>query len=171
MQTRAEARIYVKMNTQMKPTHTKTKPVYINPSDFLVLAQPSTLLEAGQPSPSRMESLASSTPASLLPQPCGISINCNIKAKNSISFRVRGKQVWCSSSSSAMNASPSDRSAKNAKEAKLWGGRFEESVTEAVERFTESVSFDKALYKQDIRGSRAHASMLAQQVLFSLSYF
>lgn len=50
------------------------------------------------------------------------------------------------------------------KEAKLWGGRFEESVTETVEKFTESISFDKALYKHDIMGSRAHASMLARQV-------
>lgn len=50
------------------------------------------------------------------------------------------------------------------KEAKLWGGRFEEGVTDAVERFTESISFDKALYKHDIMGSRAHASMLAKQV-------
>lgn len=50
------------------------------------------------------------------------------------------------------------------KEAKLWGGRFEEGVTDVVERFTESISFDKKLYKQDITGSRAHASMLAHQV-------
>ncbi|WOG98910.1 hypothetical protein DCAR_0418256 [Daucus carota subsp. sativus] len=51
------------------------------------------------------------------------------------------------------------------KETKLWGGRFEEGVTDAVERFTESISFDKALYKQDIMGSRAHATMLAHQGL------
>lgn len=56
--------------------------------------------------------------------------------------------------------------AEKAKEVKLWGGRFEESVTDAVERFTESISYDKALYKHDIMGSRAHASMLAKQVLF-----
>ncbi|KAG8370531.1 hypothetical protein BUALT_Bualt14G0126500 [Buddleja alternifolia] len=55
----------------------------------------------------------------------------------------------------------------NSKEAKLWGGRFEDSVTDAVEKFTESISFDKALYKQDIMGSRAHASMLARQGLIS----
>ncbi|PON91608.1 Argininosuccinate lyase [Trema orientale] len=54
------------------------------------------------------------------------------------------------------------------KENKLWGGRFEESVTDAVERFTESISFDKALYKHDIMGSRAHASMLAKQGLISV---
>ncbi|XP_058221258.1 argininosuccinate lyase, chloroplastic [Rhododendron vialii] len=55
------------------------------------------------------------------------------------------------------------------KEAKLWGGRFEESVTDAVERFTESISYDKQLYKHDIMGSRAHASMLAHQGLMSNS--
>lgn len=52
------------------------------------------------------------------------------------------------------------------KEAKLWGGRFEESVTDTVEKFTESISFDKELYKHDIMGSKAHATMLAQQVCF-----
>ncbi|KAH9617894.1 hypothetical protein KSS87_005509 [Heliosperma pusillum] len=59
-------------------------------------------------------------------------------------------------------------STEKGKEAKLWGGRFEESVTEIVEKFTESISFDKALYKHDIMGSRAHASMLAQQELISV---
>ncbi|KAL3615356.1 hypothetical protein CASFOL_041017 [Castilleja foliolosa] len=55
----------------------------------------------------------------------------------------------------------------SSKEAKLWGGRFEESTTPTVEKFTESISFDKALYKHDIMGSRAHASMLARQGLIS----
>ncbi|GJV42501.1 argininosuccinate lyase, chloroplastic [Tanacetum coccineum] len=56
-----------------------------------------------------------------------------------------------------------------AKEAKLWGGRFEKGVTDAVEKFTESVSFDKDLYKHDIMGSRAHAIMLNKQGLMSSS--
>lgn len=56
------------------------------------------------------------------------------------------------------------------KEVKLWGGRFEESVTEKVEKFTESISFDKVLYKQDIMGSKAHATMLAHQVTSSLKF-
>lgn len=50
------------------------------------------------------------------------------------------------------------------KEAKLWGGRFEKGVTPAVERFGQSVSYDWKLYKHDLMGSRAHASMLAKQV-------
>lgn len=34
-------------------------------------------------------------------------------------------------------------------------GRFEESVSDAVEKLTESIIFDKALYKHDIMGNRA----------------
>jgi len=45
---------------------------------------------------------------------------------------------------------------------KPWSGRFEKDTDEAVEQFTESVSFDKRLYKEDIRASIAHASMLAR---------
>ena len=50
------------------------------------------------------------------------------------------------------------------KEAKLWGGRFEKGVTPAVEKFGQSVSYDWKLYKHDLMGSRAHATMLAKQV-------
>ncbi|CAI7840493.1 unnamed protein product [Closterium sp. NIES-54] len=53
------------------------------------------------------------------------------------------------------------------KEQKLWGGRFEEAVTPAVERFGQSVSYDQKLYRFDIQGSKAHAAMLAQQGLMT----
>jgi len=43
---------------------------------------------------------------------------------------------------------------------KPWGGRFGEATDPAVERFSASVSFDKALGLYDIRGSIAHARML-----------
>jgi argininosuccinate lyase len=43
-----------------------------------------------------------------------------------------------------------------------WGGRFSEPVDAFVARFTASVDFDKRLYKQDIQGSVAHATMLAR---------
>ena len=46
--------------------------------------------------------------------------------------------------------------------AKLWAGRFTEPTDALVERFTESVSFDHRLAKHDIRGSIAHATMLAE---------
>jgi len=45
---------------------------------------------------------------------------------------------------------------------KLWGGRFAESTSALVEKFSESVSFDSRLYRQDIRGSQAHARMLGK---------
>ncbi len=43
----------------------------------------------------------------------------------------------------------------------LWSGRFEAGPAEAVREFTESVSFDRRLYRHDIAGSKAHAGMLA----------
>lgn len=43
-----------------------------------------------------------------------------------------------------------------------WGGRFSEPVDAFVARFTASVDFDKRLYKHDIQGSIAHASMLTK---------
>ena len=46
--------------------------------------------------------------------------------------------------------------------AKLWAGRFTEPTDALVERFTQSVSFDRRLAKHDIRGSIAHATMLAE---------
>jgi len=45
-------------------------------------------------------------------------------------------------------------------EDKLWGGRFSEPTDAFVEAFTASIGFDQRLYKHDIEGSRAHASML-----------
>ena len=45
---------------------------------------------------------------------------------------------------------------------KLWGGRFSRPTEKGVEEFTESVSFDRRLYKYDIAGSIAHARMLGK---------
>ena len=46
------------------------------------------------------------------------------------------------------------------KTSSLWGGRFAEATDAFVQRFTASVDFDKRLYKHDIEGSIAHATML-----------
>jgi len=46
--------------------------------------------------------------------------------------------------------------------AKLWGGRFTESTDSLVEAFSASVQFDRRLAPHDIRGSIAHATMLAR---------
>ena len=45
---------------------------------------------------------------------------------------------------------------------KTWGGRFEGDTDDRVEAFTESISFDRRLYRHDIRASQAHARMLAE---------
>ena len=44
----------------------------------------------------------------------------------------------------------------------MWGGRFEEATDQFVAEFTASVGFDRRLYRQDIQGSIAHATMLAR---------
>ena len=46
--------------------------------------------------------------------------------------------------------------------AQLWGGRFEKGNDRLVEEFHSSLSFDRRLYSQDIRGSMAHARMLGR---------
>ncbi|MBQ8417534.1 MAG: argininosuccinate lyase [Phascolarctobacterium sp.] len=46
--------------------------------------------------------------------------------------------------------------------AKLWGGRFSKNTNELVDAFNASIDFDKRLYNEDIRGSIAHANMLAK---------
>ena len=49
----------------------------------------------------------------------------------------------------------------------LWGGRFSAAPTGELERFGASLSFDKRMWRQDIRGSKAHAAMLAHQGVIS----
>lgn len=46
-------------------------------------------------------------------------------------------------------------------------GAFDAAVDKRVEKFTESISFDCRMYKQDIRGSIAHAQMLADQKILT----
>ena len=50
---------------------------------------------------------------------------------------------------------------------KPWGGRFKKDTDAHTEAFTESISFDRALFRHDIAGSMAHATMLAQVGLIS----
>ena len=50
---------------------------------------------------------------------------------------------------------------------KLWGGRFQKSTDKKVDDFNSSIRFDKRMYKQDIRGSVAHAKMLGKQGIIS----
>lgn len=46
---------------------------------------------------------------------------------------------------------------------KPWGGRFKEGTAKTLEEFSQSISFDRRLWQEDIEGSRAHAKMLCKQ--------
>lgn len=50
---------------------------------------------------------------------------------------------------------------------KLWGGRFTKETNQLVHNFNASLSFDQKFYKQDIRGSIAHVTMLAATGIIS----
>jgi len=50
---------------------------------------------------------------------------------------------------------------------KLWGGRFTKETNQLVHLFNASIDFDKRFYKQDIRGSIAHVTMLAKQQILT----
>lgn len=47
--------------------------------------------------------------------------------------------------------------------AQLWGGRFTHQTDKLAYDFNASIHFDQRLYRQDIRGSIAHVTMLAKQ--------
>ena len=49
----------------------------------------------------------------------------------------------------------------------LWGGRFEEGVSEFTQRFGASLPIDKEMYAEDIAGSKAHSAMLAARGVIS----
>ena len=44
--------------------------------------------------------------------------------------------------------------------AKMWAGRFSKEIDETVNAFNSSIAFDARMYRQDIQGSIAHATML-----------
>jgi argininosuccinate lyase len=44
----------------------------------------------------------------------------------------------------------------------MWGGRFAAGPAAIMEDINASIGFDRKLYAQDIEGSRAHATMLAE---------
>ena len=46
---------------------------------------------------------------------------------------------------------------------KLWAGRFQKETDSAVNDFNSSIAFDARMYRQDITGSIAHATMLGEQ--------
>lgn len=53
--------------------------------------------------------------------------------------------------------------------AQLWGGRFTKETDKLVYNFNASITFDQKFYKQDIKGSIAHVTMLAKQNIITAS--
>ena len=51
------------------------------------------------------------------------------------------------------------------KKSQAWSALFSEPMSELVKRYTASVGFDQRLWRADIQGSLAHASMLAAQAI------
>ncbi|MGZ3215546.1 argininosuccinate lyase [Paracoccus sp. T5] len=62
-----------------------------------------------------------------------------------------------------MTDRPDSKDAANS----MWGGRFAAGPDAIMEAINASIGFDRRLYAQDIRGSRAHAAMLAAQGIIS----
>ena len=51
--------------------------------------------------------------------------------------------------------------------AKMWAGRTSGEINSLADSFNSSIGFDSRLYRQDIQGSIAHASMLSKQGIIS----
>jgi len=52
-------------------------------------------------------------------------------------------------------------------EKKLWGGRFSEGISDTCQEISESISYDRQLFGQDIQASLAHVEMLSRQKIVS----
>lgn len=55
-----------------------------------------------------------------------------------------------------------DQAGANSNASAMWGGRFAGGPSAVMQRINASIDFDKRLYAQDIRGSKAHAAMLVK---------
>ena len=64
---------------------------------------------------------------------------------------------------SGSGSAPADQSSSE----KLWGGRFSGATAASVESFSASIGYDARLYRYDIAGSKAHATMLADNGLLT----
>src|SRR5450631_1371272 len=77
-------------------------------------------------------------------------------------------RLLCDRVHAAANLSTSRMTANQFdKKTEAWSALFSEPMSELVQRYTASVSFDKRLWRADIAGSMAHAEMLATQGVIS----
>ena len=54
-----------------------------------------------------------------------------------------------------------EKTSPNFEKSSIWGGRFSSGPSQLMQEINASISYDRRLFRQDIAGSRAHASMLA----------
>ncbi len=59
-------------------------------------------------------------------------------------------------------STPSDTPSRNAEANAAWGGRFAAGPGVVMAEINASIGFDQRMWRQDIRGSQAHAAMLLQ---------
>ncbi len=67
----------------------------------------------------------------------------------------------------SITGDPAEREEGEEKPFKLWGGRFKKGTADEAAKFLDSLPFDLRLYREDIRGSIAHARMLGRQGIIS----
>ncbi len=68
---------------------------------------------------------------------------------------------------SATKKAPKADKPSQSKANQMWGGQFTCSPSELMSKINVSIAFDKRLYRQDIKASIAHATMLAKQKIIS----
>lgn len=66
-----------------------------------------------------------------------------------------------------MTTKPDTQNSQTKTANKMWGGRFAAGPDAVMEAINASIDFDKKLYTQDIRGSKAHADMLSANGIIS----
>jgi len=66
-----------------------------------------------------------------------------------------------------VNMAKNDKTSQDESKSSIWGGRFSSGPSQLMQDINASISYDKRLYRQDIAGSKAHASMLAAVKIIS----
>ena len=60
-----------------------------------------------------------------------------------------------------------DKTSPDNAKSSIWGGRFSSGPSKLMTDINASISYDRRLYRQDIAGSKAHASMLAARKIIT----
>ena len=66
-----------------------------------------------------------------------------------------------------VNMAKNDKTSQDDSKSSIWGGRFSSGPSQLMQDINASIGYDKRLYRQDIAGSKAHASMIAAAKIIS----